>query len=122
MAEKQLDCTRAAGEHQKAWFAQLREDVFERQRPYAIIQADMPFELFQVMEVPVVSNQWWAAIISAKRLSGYYLDILNAAVSRLIKGALLASPLLTRETCSPLLIRSRTCHFLKWISRRIWPV
>ncbi|MEJ2244830.1 MAG: 2-hydroxyacyl-CoA dehydratase family protein [Acidobacteriota bacterium] len=79
MAEKQLDCTRTAGEHQKARFAQLREDVFEKQRPYAIIQADMPFELFQVMDVPVVSNQWWAAIISAKRLSGSYLDILNAS-------------------------------------------
>jgi benzoyl-CoA reductase subunit B len=78
MAEKQLDCTRAASEHQKAGFVQLREDVFEKQRPYAIIQADMPFELFHVMEVPVVSNQWWAAIISAKRLSGYYLDTLNS--------------------------------------------
>ncbi len=78
MPEKQLDCTRAASEHQKAWFTQLRRDVFESRRPYAIIQADMPFELFQVMEVPVVSNQWWAAIISAKRLSGHYLDILNS--------------------------------------------
>ena len=78
MAEKQLDCTRTASEHQKSWFAQLRKDVFENQLPYAIVQADMPFELFHVMEVPVVSNQWWAAIISAKRLSGYYLDILNS--------------------------------------------
>ena len=78
MVGKQLDCTRAAGEHQKSRFARLREDVFEKQRPYAIIQADMPFELFHVMDVPVVSNQWWAAIISAKRLSGHYLDILNS--------------------------------------------
>ncbi len=78
MAGKQLECTLAAGEYQKSWFAQLRKDVFEKQRPYAIVQADMPFELFQVMDVPVVSNQWWAAIISAKRLSGYYLDILNS--------------------------------------------
>ena len=78
MAEKQLNCTLAAGEHQKTWFAQLRKDVFEKQRPYAIIQADMPFELFQVMDVPVVSNQWWASIISANRLSAHYLDILNS--------------------------------------------
>ena len=78
MAEKQLDCTFTAGEHQKARFVQLRKDVFEKQRPYAIIQADMPFELFQAMDVPVVSNQWWASIISAKRLSAYYLDILNS--------------------------------------------
>ena len=79
MAEKQLECTLAAGEHQKSWFAQLRKDVFERKLPYAIAQADMPFELFQVMDVPVVSNQWWASIISAKRLSVHYLDILNSS-------------------------------------------
>ena len=78
MTEKQLDCTRAASEHQKSWFAQLREEVFEKGRPYAVVQADMPFELFQVMGVPAVSNQWWAAVISAKRLSGHYLDILNS--------------------------------------------
>ncbi len=78
MAEKQLQCTLAAAEHQKSWFAQLRKDVFEKRRPYAIVQADMPFELFHVMDVPVVSNQWWASIISAKRLSAHYLDSLQS--------------------------------------------
>jgi len=78
MAEKQLACTTAAAEHQKAWFAQLREDVFVHRRPYAIVQADMPLELFQVLDVPVVSNQWWAAVISAKRLSPALLDGMNA--------------------------------------------
>jgi benzoyl-CoA reductase/2-hydroxyglutaryl-CoA dehydratase subunit BcrC/BadD/HgdB len=78
MAEKQLECTAAAAEHQKAWFAQLRRDVFESHKPYAIVQADMPLELFQVMDIPVVSNQWWSAIVSAKRLSAHYLDCLNA--------------------------------------------
>jgi hypothetical protein len=42
MAEKQLECTVRAAAHQKAWFAQLREEVFEKQKPYAIVQADMP--------------------------------------------------------------------------------
>ena len=79
MAERQLQCTTAAAEHQKAWFADLRREVFERRRPYAIVQADMPLELFQVMRVPVVSNQWWAAMVSAKRLAPYYLDEMNAA-------------------------------------------
>ena len=79
MAEKQLHCTTAAAEYQKAWFAGLRKDVFEHQKPYAIAQADMPLELFQVMGVPVVSNQWWSAIVSAKRLSAYYLDLMNQA-------------------------------------------
>jgi len=76
--EKQLESTRAAAEHQKAWFASLRQTVFTEHRPYAIVQADMPFELFEVMDVPVVSNQWWAALIAAKQTSEHYLDGLNA--------------------------------------------
>jgi benzoyl-CoA reductase subunit B len=73
-----LESTVRAAAYQKAWFAQLREDVFERQKPYAIVQADMPLELFHAMDVPVVSNQWWAAMVAAKRLAPYYLDGLNA--------------------------------------------
>jgi benzoyl-CoA reductase subunit B len=73
-----LQCTRAASEYQKQWFAQLQREVFESHRPYAIIQADMPFELFRVMDVPVVSNQWWSALISAKRLASKYLDAMNS--------------------------------------------
>jgi benzoyl-CoA reductase subunit B len=78
MAEKQLQSTLRAAAHQKAWFAQLREDVFNQQKPYAIVQADMPLELFHAMDVPVVSNQWWAAMVAAKRLAPDYLDGLNA--------------------------------------------
>ena len=74
MAQKQLASTTAASEGQKAWFASLRERVFETRAPYAIGQADMPFELFQAMDVPMVSNQWWAAVVSAKRLAPYYLE------------------------------------------------
>lgn len=75
---KQLRCTPAAGERQKTWFAQLRRDVFEHRRPYAILNADTPHDLFHVMDVPVVTNQWWAAVVAAKRLSTEVLDGLNA--------------------------------------------
>jgi len=75
---KQLRCTPAAGEQQKRWFAELRRDVFEHRRPYAILNADTPHDLFHVMGVPVVTNQWWAAVVAAKRLSTEYLDGLNA--------------------------------------------
>jgi hypothetical protein len=77
MSEKQLDSTTEAAAFQKAWFASLREDVFTHGKPYAIVQADMPLELFQVMDFPVVSNQWWAAVIASRQLSGFYLDELN---------------------------------------------
>ena len=79
MAERQLKCTTAASEFQKAWFAGLRRDVFESHKPYAVVQADMPLELFEVMGVPVVSNQWWSAIVAAKRLAPYYLDQMQEA-------------------------------------------
>jgi benzoyl-CoA reductase subunit B len=75
---KQLESSRLAAEHQKAWFAALRSSVFEAGAPYAIVQADMPLELFSVMDVPVISNQWWAALISAKQLAGDYLDALTS--------------------------------------------
>jgi benzoyl-CoA reductase subunit B len=78
MPEKQLQSTVLAGAYQKEWFAQLRRDVFDSHRPYAILQADMPFELFEVMGLPAVSNQWWSAVIAAKRLAPKYLDAMNA--------------------------------------------
>lgn len=73
----QLEVTRAAEEYQKAWFAEIRNRVFEKRQPYAIVQADMPFELFEVMDVPVISNQWWAALVAAKQLAGHYFDRLS---------------------------------------------
>jgi benzoyl-CoA reductase subunit B len=78
MPEKQLQSTVAAAGFQKDWFARLRGEVFDKRRPYAIVQADMPLELFQLFGMPVVSNQWWSAMIAAKRLSARYLDHLNA--------------------------------------------
>jgi benzoyl-CoA reductase subunit B len=78
MSEKQLQSTVAAAAHQKEWFSDLRTSVFEKGRPYALVQADMPLELFHVMDVPVVVNQWWAAIVAAKRAAPFYLDQMNA--------------------------------------------
>lgn len=78
MAEKQLQCTAAAGAFQKAWFSDLRRRVFEEKQPYALVQADVPFELFDLLDVPAVSNQWWAALIAAKRQAPAYLDAMEA--------------------------------------------
>ena len=79
MADKQLQSTRAAAAFQKQWFADLRRAVFDANKPYALVQADVPFELFQLMDVPAISNQWWAALIAAKRQAPAYLDAFNDA-------------------------------------------
>jgi hypothetical protein len=67
---KDLACTADATAFQKAFGAELREQVVERGEPFAVAQADTPHEIFHAMDIPVVSNQWWSAYISAKRLSG----------------------------------------------------
>jgi hypothetical protein len=76
--DKQLDATIAAAAFQKQWFADLRRRVFDERQPYALVQADVPFELFDLVDVPAVSNQWWAAIVAAKRQAAAYLDAMSA--------------------------------------------
>src|SRR6187200_988246 len=78
MADSQLEATVAASAFQKQWFADLRRRVFDDGQPYALLQADVPFELFDLVDIPAVSNQWWAAIVAAKRQAPAYLDAMAA--------------------------------------------
>lgn len=77
MAEKQLEATVAASAFQKEWFADLRRRVFDERQPYALLQADVPFELFDLLGIPAVSNQWWASIVAAKRQAPAYLEAMS---------------------------------------------
>jgi benzoyl-CoA reductase/2-hydroxyglutaryl-CoA dehydratase subunit BcrC/BadD/HgdB len=78
LADKQLESTVAAAAFQKQWFADLRRRVFDERRPYALVQADVPFELFDLLEIPAISNQWWSALVAAKRQAPAFLDALLA--------------------------------------------
>ena len=70
---KQLQCTADASAYQKAFGAELRARVVDAGEPFAVAQADTPHEIFHAMDIPLISNQWWSAYISAKRLStGYF--------------------------------------------------
>ena len=62
----------------RRWFAELRRRVFDERQPYALVQADVPFELFDLLDIPAVSNQWWAALVAAKRQAPAYLDAMRA--------------------------------------------
>jgi benzoyl-CoA reductase subunit B len=75
---KDLLCTAEATAYQKAFGAALRERVVERAEPFVIAQADTPHEIFHAMDIPVISNQWWSAYISAKRLSPTYFGAMDA--------------------------------------------
>jgi benzoyl-CoA reductase subunit B len=73
---KDLACTADATAFQKAFGLELREKVVGGE-PFAVAQADTPHEIFHAMDIPVVTNQWWAAYISAKRLSKRYFGVLD---------------------------------------------
>jgi len=74
---KRLDCTALATAFQREFVKTLQQRVIEDGEPFAIVQADTPHEIFHVMDIPMVTNQWWAAYIAAKQLSPYYFEVLE---------------------------------------------
>ena len=62
----------------KDWFAALKGRVTAGEK-LAFVNADVPTELFKAMDIPVVVNQWWSAVISAKQKSPVYFGALNEA-------------------------------------------
>lgn len=66
-----------AGAHQRAWFAELREQAAQG-TPIALVNADAPHEILRAMEIPYVVNQWWSSILAAKRQGPAALEILKA--------------------------------------------
>ena len=69
-SRKSLACTAEATAYQKAFGKELRRKVVDEQQPFAIVQADTPHEIFHAMDIPIITNQWWSAYITAKQLSG----------------------------------------------------
>lgn len=78
-SRKTLACTAEATAYQKDYVRELKRRVVEEGEPFAIVQADTPHEIFHAMDIPIVTNQWWSAYISAKQLSGRYFDAMVAA-------------------------------------------
>jgi benzoyl-CoA reductase/2-hydroxyglutaryl-CoA dehydratase subunit BcrC/BadD/HgdB len=72
-----IESTAEAKAFQKAFAADLRQRVVESGEPFAVAQADTPHEIFHAMDIPIISNQWWSAYISAKRLSSRYTGVLD---------------------------------------------
>lgn len=77
IASGDLRCTADAKTFQKAFASELQERVVARGEPFAVAQADTPHEIFHAMDIPIVTNQWWSAYISAKRLSSQYVGVLD---------------------------------------------
>jgi benzoyl-CoA reductase subunit B len=73
-----LESTKIAADYQREWAKGLRAQITSGEK-YAFVNADTPHELFHHIGVPIVTNQWWSAIIAAKQLSEFYFDYMEAA-------------------------------------------
>ena len=71
-----LKSTRIAADYQREWAKGLRAQITSGAL-YAFVNADTPHELFHHMGLPIVTNQWWSAIIAAKQLSEFYFDYME---------------------------------------------
>ena len=72
-----LQCTAEALAYQRHYAADLRRRVIEQGEPFVVAQADTPHEIFHAMDIPLITNQWWSAYISAKQLSERYFKVLE---------------------------------------------
>lgn len=72
-----LEATAAAKERQKQWFTDFRTRAMTEGEPYVIAAAVSPHEIFHTMDVPLVTNTWYSSIVSAKRQSPYYFDLME---------------------------------------------
>jgi len=77
VSQQPLDVTAQAKARQKQWFTDFRTRSMESGEPYVIAAAVSPHEIFHTMDVPVVTNTWYSSIISAKRQSPYYFDLME---------------------------------------------
>ena len=76
-SNKNLSIAKENNAYNRTWFHELRELVAAGE-PYAYVNADTPTEIFKAMDIPVVVNQWWSSVVSAKQKSPEYLRKLNA--------------------------------------------
>jgi 2-hydroxyglutaryl-CoA dehydratase D-component len=72
----QLEVSRTLRTYQREWFAQLREQVFEQGRPYAIGGALVPHEIFEALDLPFMTDVWYSGLVAARRQSAYYSTFL----------------------------------------------
>ena len=71
-----MTCAMEAGAYQKEWVKGLRRRITDGE---SYVFANAPHELFHFMDVPLVTNQWWSAVISAKQQAPYYFDWMEEA-------------------------------------------
>lgn len=71
----QLAVTYSLRQHQRDWFAAMREKV-EHGAPFVIGAASTPHEILEALDIEFVADVWYSAVVSARRQSSFYSDYL----------------------------------------------
>lgn len=76
-ASKQLAVSHTLRDHSRRWFANLHERVAAGE-PYVICNPTTPHEIFEAMDIPCVTDAWYAGLVAARRQSAHFSDVLSA--------------------------------------------
>jgi hypothetical protein len=79
-SKKSVKTLRSSAEpiaYQKEWFKGIKARI-TRGEPFALCSVNEIEEILTAMDIPFLVIQWWSSLISAKRLSPYYFDLLES--------------------------------------------
>ncbi len=75
-AATQLQVTHSLRAHQRQWFADLQARVADGE-PYILTSPIAPHEIFEALDIPFVTDAWYAGLIAARRQSAHFSQVMT---------------------------------------------
>ncbi|MFC1532046.1 2-hydroxyacyl-CoA dehydratase [Thermodesulfobacteriota bacterium] len=75
-SKKRLRTSAAVQAYHKKYFLKAHDRV-KQGEPFVFAGVSTPHEILEAMNIPYVVSPWWAAINVSKRLTGYYMDMVD---------------------------------------------
>jgi benzoyl-CoA reductase subunit B len=75
-SRKLLKASKTITAFQKKYYQDVKERAAQGE-PVIWTNVGLPYEIMYAMDLPIIFNLHWSALLSAKQLSPYYLDVLN---------------------------------------------
>lgn len=75
-SKKFLKSSAKISQFQKQYYAEVK-DKAEQGEPVIWTNVGLPYEIMYAMDIPILFNLHWSALLSAKQQAPYYLNVLN---------------------------------------------
>ena len=72
----QLDVTHSLRRYLREWFREIRAAVDESGEPFIVAGANTPHEIFEAMDIPYMTDVWYAGLVAARKQSAHYSGLL----------------------------------------------